>query len=96
MAKKGQKFNTYTEEFKIKVVEEYESGCCGGSVKLAQKYGISYRTIDTWIYKYRKQGHLKNMHQNRGRPKEENIDYKERYKILKKYLTFLKAQREKK
>ena len=27
---------------------------------------------------------------------EENIDYKERYEILKKYLTFLKAQREKK
>ena len=45
---------------------------------------------------YRKQGHLKTMHKNRGRPKEENIDYKERYEILKKYLAFLKAQREKK
>ena len=28
--------------------------------------------------------------------KEENIDYKERYEILKKYQEFIKAQREKK
>ena len=32
----------------------------------------------------------------RGRKKEEDIDYKERYEILKKYQAFLKAQREKK
>ena len=32
----------------------------------------------------------------RGRKKEEQIDYKERYEILKKYQAFLKAQRERK
>lgn len=96
MAKKGQKFNKYTEEFKLNIVKEYEKGESGGSMNLGKKYGISYRTIDTWIYKYRKQGHLSNMHKNSGRPKEENIDYKERYEILKKYQAFLKAQREKK
>ena len=32
----------------------------------------------------------------KGNRKEENIDYKERYEILKKYQAFLKAQREKK
>jgi hypothetical protein len=32
----------------------------------------------------------------RGRKKEENINYKERYEILKKYQAFLKAQRERK
>ena len=32
----------------------------------------------------------------RGRPKEIDIDYKERYEILKKYQAFIKAQREKK
>ena len=31
-----------------------------------------------------------------GRPKEFEIDYKERYEILKKFLTFIKAQRKKK
>ena len=48
------------------------------------------------IYTYKKQGHLKNNNKNKGRRKEENIDYKERYEILKKYQAFLKAQREKK
>jgi hypothetical protein len=32
----------------------------------------------------------------RGRKKEDEINYKERYEILKKFQTFLKAQREKK
>lgn len=36
MAKKGQKFNTYTEEFKIKVVEEY--------VKLVEEWIVFYNT----------------------------------------------------
>ena len=31
-----------------------------------------------------------------GRPKEFEIDYKERYEILKKFLTFIKGQRKKK
>ena len=31
-----------------------------------------------------------------GNFRDENIDYKERYEILKKYQAFLKAQREKK
>ena len=36
------------------------------------------------------------INKNRGRKKEEDIDYKERYEILKKYQAFLKAQRERK
>ena len=44
--------------------------------------------------------HEKNFKDNRitnsGRRKDENIDYKERYEILKKYQAFLKAQRERK
>lgn len=94
MAKKGQKFRKYNTEFKENIVKEYLSGNSGGSICLGKKYGISYRTIDTWIYTYKKQGHLKK--KNKGRKKEENIDYKERYEILKKYQAFLKAQREKK
>ena len=48
------------------------------------------------IYTYKRQGHLHDMSKNKGRKKEENIDYKERYEILKKYQAFLKAQRERK
>ena len=91
MAKKGQKFNKYSTEYKIKIVQEYLSGQNGGSISLSKKNGISYRTIDTWIYKYKKQGHLDDMNKNKGRKKEEDIDYKERYEILKKYQAFLKA-----
>ena len=52
MASKGQKFNKYTEEFKMKIVEEYEKGENGGSVSLSKMQGTSYRTIDTWIESY--------------------------------------------
>ena len=96
MASKNQKFNKYTEEYRMKIVNEYLEGQNGGAISLSKKYGISNRTIDTWIYKYKRQGHLENMSSNRGRKKEENIDYKERYEILKNYQAFLKAQRERK
>lgn len=95
MASKGQKFNKYDVEFRIKVVREYLNG--EGSAKyLAQKYNISNKTIETWIYKYRDTGTLETKSKP-GRPrKDDNVDYKERYEILKKYQTFLKAQRERK
>lgn len=87
----------YSEEFKQKFIEEYKSGKYGGYQRLAKKYGVSHGTVWKWILKDRKQGKLKNdVEHKRGRPKEKNIDYKERYEILKKYQTFLKAQREKK
>lgn len=87
----------YSDEFKNKVLKDYLSGENGGSVALSKKYDISYHTIDTWIRKYQKQGNLNNdISYKRGRPADKDIDYKERYQILKKYQTFLKAQRDKK
>ena len=86
----------YDIEFKNMILNEYLSGK-GGSKYLGKKYNISYRTIDTWIRKYRRQGNLDNdINNNRGRKSKEGIDYKERYEILKKYQAFLKAQRERK
>lgn len=83
-------------DFKNKILKEYLSGN-GGSKYLAKKYNIPYNTIDTWIKIYRRQGNLINdINHARGRKNEENIDYKERYEILKKYQAFLKAQRERK
>ena len=87
----------YTDEFKNKIIKEYLEGDNGGSKTLAKKYNISFHTIDTWIYKYKRQGNLDNdIKHSRGRKKEIGIDYKERYEILKKYQAFIKAQREKK
>ena len=86
----------YDMEFKNKILNEYLSGK-GGSKYLAKKYNISHSTIDTWITIYRRQGNLINdINHKRGRWKEENIDYKERYEILKKYQAFIKAQQERK
>ena len=93
MAKKGQKFNNYSTELKLEIVNKYLNGD-GSSRSLSKEYNISYKTIENMIYTYKKQGHLNN--QKRGRKKEEDIDYKERYEILKKYQAFLKAQRERK
>ena len=94
MANKGQKYNKYSSELKYEIVQKYFNRL-GSSRSLAKEYNISYRTIENMIYTFKRQGHLSN--QKKGRPKiDEDIDYKERYEILKKYQTFLKAQREKK
>ena len=93
MASKGQKFNKYSNEYKEEILKKYYEGY-GSSRLLAKEYGISSGTIDTWI---RKINHPElQTGSKRGRPKKEDIDYKERYEILKKYQSFIKAQREKK
>ena len=95
MAKKGQKFNSYDPEFRERILEEYFEGHNGGSISLAKKYGISHKTIDTWIRK-RKKPELFREGERRGRKKDSEIDWKQRYQILKKFQAFLRAQRERK
>ena len=85
----------YSIEFKQQVINDYKSGKYGGSPSLSKHYGINQKT--NWIAKDKRQGNqINDIEHKRGRPKEENIDYKERYEILKKYQEFIKAQREKK
>ena len=87
----------YDEKFKYIVLADYKKGNHGGRVKTAKYFGIPEGTLINWIRKEKKQGNLdNNIYHKRGRKKEENIDYKERYEILKKYQAFLKAQRERK
>ena len=88
--------NTYTNHFKKKVIDEYDTGE-ESFYSLGRKYNISNSTIKNWYYNFYKKGiNLETLKDNRGRKKEENINYKERYEILKKYQAFLKAQRERK
>ena len=87
----------YSEEFKMQVLKDYYSGKFGGRDQVAKQYKLNSGTIWNWIAKERKQGDLLNdIEHKRGRPKEDNINYKERYEIIKKYQAFIKAQREKK
>jgi transposase-like protein len=89
MASKGQKFKQYSEEIKIEVIKaKVEAG--HGYEYLSQKYGIPEGTITNWVYKYRRDN-SQLVKKKRGRTKkEENIDYKERYEILKKFQEYLK------
>jgi len=87
----------YSNEFKRKVVDDYKLGTYGGMNNLSKYYNIPKYTLRNGIDKDRIQGNQENdINHARGRRKEENIDYKERYEILKKCQAFIKAQREKK
>ena len=87
----------YTIEFKQQVINDYKSGKYGGSPSLSKHYNINQKTVESWIAKDKRQGNqINDIEHKRGRPREDNIDYKERYEILKKYQEFIKAQREKK
>ena len=96
MASKGQKFIKFTDEERTEIVGKYMSGKYGYKL-LAREYGISWKTVESMVRKYRKTGTT--ISAQKGRPKEKKLtkeDYKERYEILKKYQAFLKAQRERK
>ena len=79
--KKGQKFNKYTPEQRKEILDKYFARK-GSSRSLAKEYNISHKTIETWIRA--SQQDIPLGYQKKGRPKEENIDYKERYEIIKK------------
>lgn len=96
MANKGQKYQKYSDELRLKIVTKYYNNE-GSARSLGKEYSISYKTIDNWIQKHKRTGYdFISKNHLKGRRKEENIDYKERYEILKKYQAFLKAQRKRK
>lgn len=64
---------------------------------LSNVYNIPLKTVEMWVTKIHHEKDISiNNNQLKGRKKEIDIEYKERYKILKKYQTFRKAQRKKK
>ena len=91
MAKKGQKFMEYDNDFREKVVLDYLNSNLGYK-KIAEKYFIeSWKTVETWVRKYKVTGTTDNQ-----KVKISEINYQKRYEILKKYLAFLKEEQEKK
>lgn len=98
MATKGQKFKKYTKEFKEEILRKYHDDYIPMKA-LSEEYGIPLKTIEGWLYKAKQGKDIFVDHRQfgSGRPKKDEgeIDYKERYEILKKYQAFLKAQREK-
>ena len=93
MASKGQKFNSYSQKLKQEILNKYFNQNQSYS-SLALEYCVSKGTIKTWVFKTKNGSNISL--DNRGRQKkEENVDYKEKYEILKNYQAFLKAQRKK-
>lgn len=92
MAKKGQKYFKYSLEEKqkfIKLVKEEGYS----TYEVTREFGIPNGSIKNWLYSPEKSMSKS----KRERPINDNeIDYKTRYEILKKYRAFLKKQQEKK
>ena len=67
MAKKGQKYNKYSYEFKIEAVEKYLSGELGGMTFATRKLGLkNHGQLRNWIKLYKQDPELLNQ-DNRGR-----------------------------
>ena len=87
----------YSSDLKLEIMNKYKSGQ-GTINSLSKEYNIPMNTMRNWQRKIVKNIDISIDTRSKysGKRKEENIDYKERYEILKKYQAFLKAQREKK
>ena len=83
MALKGQKFIRFTDEERTEIIDKYLFK--QGSYKSIEKdHGISWKTVESMVRKYRNTGTT--ISKQKGRPKEKNLtkeDWKERYEILK-------------
>ncbi len=87
MASKGQRFKKVPLEIRTEAVKErIELG--RNYVYLGNKYGVSSKTVQSWVRIYKRDNGLDISKQGRPR-KEESIDYKERYEILKKFQEYL-------
>lgn len=95
MAKKGQKFKSYSNEERKEIVKKYMSGKYSYA-KIADEYNISWKTVETFARKYKQTGLTTKEHKGKISNNLTKEDYKERYEIVKKYQAFLKAQRKKK
>ena len=95
MASKGQRFNKYPKEFKDTLKQLYLNGEVTKN-SIARDYNVPLNTASTWIKTWNNPEKYGPKGLKRGRPKDSETDWKERYEILKKYQTFLKAQQERK
>ena len=87
MASKGQKFQKVPLETRLHIVKLHLND--GKSTySLARQYRVSHKTVETWVRIYKRDGGLDI--RRKGRRPSSDIDYKERYTILKKYLAYLK------
>lgn len=90
MAKKGQKFKKYELDYKLKIIKERQAGASYS--ELSRKYDVPEKSIQSWMRILKRDGSLDVA--QRGRPTDKEIDYKERYEILKKFQDFLDKKKD--
>jgi len=101
MAKKGSKFNKYSYEFKIQVVEDYMSGKKGSMVSVAKNHGLKSKTqVEEWVKKYKENPILlaednRGIHwSGKGKSTElANMELEEKVRYLEMENTILKKLR---
>ncbi|MBQ0036122.1 MAG: transposase [Firmicutes bacterium] len=91
----GQKNRKYSKEFKEQIKTIYLNGN-GTKNSISRDYDLPIKTVGTWIDKWNHPERYLPKGKKKGRPKDSETDWKEKYEILKKYQAFLKAQRERK
>ena len=94
MAKKGQKYRTFTRQQKIKAVKMVlEEGKSLNEVEF--KY-LGYKkntgALNRWIVEYNQEGEKNAFRKKKGSKKIEQTEESMRYEILKKFNAFLKEE----
>lgn len=94
MAKKGQKYRTFTRQQKIKAVKMViEEGKSLNEVEL--KY-LGYKkntgALNRWIVEYNQEGEKNAFRKKKGLKKVEKTNENMRHEILKKFNAFLKEE----
>ena len=95
MNKCKQNIAKYNLERQLEAERINESINSMSSVQRGKEYNENLRKqMKLKAEKKKKGNQINDIEKKRGRTKEENIDYKERYEILKKYQAFLKNPKE--
>lgn len=94
MAKKGQKFRTFSREQKLNAVKMVLED--GKSLNEVERKLLGYKkntgTLNRWIVEFNQEGENNAFRKTKGLKKRENTEENMRYDILKKFNAFLKEE----
>ncbi|WP_243521978.1 transposase [Bacillus pseudomycoides] len=103
MVKKGDKFQTYSDELKIQVVKSYLNGE-GSQTATAKKYKLKSRTqLMNWVRRYQETGDISDLRGNnggnnglknllKGRPRTKFDSVEKELEYYKAQVAYLKKQ----
>jgi len=94
MAKKGQKFRTFSREQKLKAIKMVLEE--GKSLNEVERKFLGYKkntgALNRWIVEFNQEGENNAFRKKKGLKKPEDKNERMRYDILKKFNAFLKEE----